>query len=193
MQEQFPFITEAEKTASNFFHTDRVSASELYTQMRKCVVELDILDKMRKAIYYENRQFESAGAEIPAALQREYPEGFDPHIIHGILGSACEGAEKLDLLVRVFDGEEFDPVNYCEEVGDGWFYDAIALVRLGITDPEVIMRAVIAKIQQARLKGSQTFDKGNFNERNLLTEREVLEEHLLPALANGKVRVRKDD
>lgn len=184
MQEQFDFIVEAEKTASPFFHIDKVPAGALYIAMRKAVRALDVVDRMRNAVFYESRDFDNV---VVTEFNREYPN-LDPHIIHGILGAACEGGEKLDLLVRTMDGEPFDAVNYGEEVGDGWWYDAIALSKCGYS-VEQIMKTTIEKI---RARTGDSFTKQGFNERDLLTERDTLENGLLPDKdADGRERVQK--
>lgn len=173
-QAKFDFMGEAVKTASPFFHTEKVDPSQLYYVMRQASRWLLTMDKMRKAIFYENREFNSAALDVSAGqiFERGYPEGLSPQIIHSILGSAGEAGEKLDLLIRTFDGEPFDEVNFVEEVGDGMWFDAIGLEQIG-QSVEGVQLTTIAKI---RKRSGEAFDKDSFNTRDLFAERAVLEE-----------------
>jgi len=172
-QGKFDFMAEAVKTASPHFHTEKVNPSELYYAMRQASRWLLIMDLMRKAIFYENREYDRH--HMPEAkelaFERSYPEGISPHIIHSILGSAGEAGEKLDLLIRTFDGEPFDEVNFVEEVGDGMWFDAIGLEQIG-QSVEGVQLTTIAKIRQ---RSGEAFDKDSFNTRDLFSERKVLE------------------
>lgn len=175
-QETFDFMAEAIKTSSPHFHKERVPATLLYRQTKKAIAELDKLDKMRKALFYDNREYEMSNED---KLMATHPDArsyealqLSSQIVHAIVGAACEGAEKLDLLIRAMDGEEFDLANYIEEVGDGMWFDAVGLSKLGFTIPEV-QRAVIRKIRQ---RTGGLFTKEGFNERDLAAERAILDD-----------------
>jgi hypothetical protein len=189
-QNAFDFITEAKKTASNKFHARLVEPAELYNAMKDAILALDKVDAMRKSLFYGRELPEFYRANLAIGTQ-EYPDTskVSPMLIHGILGAACEGGEKLDILVRCFDGEQFDRTNYIEECGDGFWFDAIGLDNQG-ADLEGTMKTCIAKL---RARSGAKFTELAFNERDLITEREVLEKNAMPDSRGDKVRVNKEE
>lgn len=94
-------------------------------------------------------------------------------LLHAALGLATEAGEILDALKKhMFYGKPLDEVNLKEELGDTSWYQAIAIDALG-TSLEDIQRVNIDKLKARYPDG---FDNEKAINRNLDTEREILEE-----------------
>lgn len=94
-------------------------------------------------------------------------------LIHAVFGMLTETGEFADnLKAHIFYGKPLDPVNLKEEIGDLFWYVAIALDELGETSfaPELV--ANTAKL--AKRYGSK-FDADKAVKRNLMAERKILE------------------
>jgi len=93
-------------------------------------------------------------------------------LLHASMGLVTEAGEFQDMLKKhIFYGRELDTINLKEEVGDLCWYCAIALNALG-SDFESVMQTNIDKLK-ARYPEKFTEDKAN--NRDLDTEREILE------------------
>jgi NTP pyrophosphatase (non-canonical NTP hydrolase) len=97
---------------------------------------------------------------------------------HAQLGIASEGGEIADQLKKsFFYGKTLDTVNLAEELGDLFWYMALAANELGI-DFDRIMEINIAKL--AKRYGDK-FSEVRAVTRNLDIEREILEGTMRPA------------
>jgi hypothetical protein len=104
--------------------------------------------------------------------ERESLPEVDPRIFHAIVGKVTESIELLELLYAViYEGQEFDRVNFAEELGDGFWYDAIGCDAAGLTFDE-IQQKVIAKL---KARYPQKFTSERAINRDLDTERSILE------------------
>jgi NTP pyrophosphatase (non-canonical NTP hydrolase) len=93
-------------------------------------------------------------------------------LIHAGFGKVTEAAEFIDQLKKtLFYGKPLDEINLLEEIGDGFWYDAIAVDELKSSFPEVYEK-IIAKLK-ARF-GEKFNEEGAIN-RNLKNERKILE------------------
>lgn len=94
-------------------------------------------------------------------------------ILHAAIGIATESGEFLDALKKhIFYGKPLDLVNLAEEVGDMFWYLAVAASALGHEDFNSIMETNIAKLRERYGDKFTEFDALN---RNLAAEREILE------------------
>lgn len=99
-------------------------------------------------------------------------------LLHSAMGLSTESGEFLDALKKyVFYGKELDLVNLKEEIGDIFWYCAIACDELGISFEEIQIM-VIAKLRK-RYKDKE-FASENAITRDLKIERESLEHCNLP-------------
>lgn len=179
MDKPFNYIAEANVTASNKFHGEKVPLHHFQAILLASIEIGKRLDAIKKSIFY-GRDFppaESYGVSfmdcnaLPPRL-----EGIDPHkaelIIHSILGKATESVELLELLNNVlFMGSQFDEINFVEEIGDGQWYDAIGLAAVDFTFDEC-QRRNIAKL---RARFPDKFTEYDANNRDLFAERKILE------------------
>lgn len=99
-------------------------------------------------------------------------ENGDDRLLHAGIGVATEGGEFLDALKKhLFYGKPLDRTNLKEEIGDLFWYLAIACDELGTTFEEV-QATNIAKLT-ARYPDKFTEDKAE--NRDLGAERKILE------------------
>ena len=95
-------------------------------------------------------------------------------LLHAGMGMATEAGEFLDALKKhIYYGRELDVVNLKEEMGDLFWYMAIACDQLGI-DFESLTDANIAKL---KTRYGEKFTSEGAEERNLRGERDTLENH----------------
>lgn len=185
MNKPFDYIAEANLTASNNFHGNLIPIGYLHTVVTNCIESLNRLDAIKKSLFYGRHtgEIEAVAAGTPENAFRvdcrELPLVMDPDnpargelLIHSIIGKATECGEQLELLADVlFKGVKFDEVNFIEEIGDGFWYDAIGLSQVNATFDEV-QRTNIAKL---RHRFPNKFTEYDANNRDLFGERQILE------------------
>lgn len=115
-------------------------------------------DKLRE--YPDPRMVEEARVAV-APISKDQP-GFmqTPHekaLLHALLGSFTEAVEKLELINGWLLGYGLDVTSAAEELGDGLFYDHIAIDLLELT-PELIKQINVDKLQD-RYKDGFTADE----------------------------------
>lgn len=93
------------------------------------------------------------------------------NVIHAIIGKATEAGELLEALSAAAEGEAFDAVNALEEVGDGFWYDALLLRAIGSNFGE----AQSVNIAKLRRRFPNAFTEFDANNRDLFEERKILE------------------
>jgi NTP pyrophosphatase (non-canonical NTP hydrolase) len=93
-------------------------------------------------------------------------------LLHAHLGISSEGGEVADQLKKwLFYGKELDTVNLAEEIGDLFWYCALACNELGI-DFESVMEQNIAKL---KARYGDKFSAQSALNRDLTKERALLE------------------
>jgi NTP pyrophosphatase (non-canonical NTP hydrolase) len=101
-------------------------------------------------------------------------------LLHAAMGLSTEANEFLDALKKwIFYGKELDEVNLAEELGDLFWYSAIAHDELGKSFEEI----QIAVIQKLRKRYAEKFNSEEAINRNLNEERTELEKNI--DLASG--------
>ena len=94
-------------------------------------------------------------------------------LLHAGIGMATEAGEFLDALKKhIFYGKELDRVNLKEEMGDLFWYLAIACDELDV-EFEPLMERNIAKL---KARYGEKFSESKAEKRDLATEREILEQ-----------------
>ena len=94
-------------------------------------------------------------------------------LLHAGIGMATEAGEFLDALKKhIFYGKELDRVNLKEEMGDLFWYLAIACDELDV-EFEPLMDRNIAKL---KARYGEKFSESKAEKRDLATEREILEQ-----------------
>jgi len=93
-------------------------------------------------------------------------------LLHAGMGMATETGEFVDALKKhVFYGREVDEVNLIEELGDLFWYLAVAADTLGVTFEDIQRR----NIDKLKVRYAEKFTETQAADRNLDAERSVLE------------------
>lgn len=101
-------------------------------------------------------------------------------LFHAQLGLSSEAGEIADQLKKhFFYGKPLDTVNLAEEIGDLFWYMALAANEVGISFDE-IMETNIAKLKK---RYGDKFSEQRAIKRNLYIERQILEGNMRPALS----------
>lgn len=94
------------------------------------------------------------------------------HLLHACMGMTTEVGEFVDTMKKyVFYGKQIDYVNLVEEVGDLFWYMALACNTLGVSFEEVTRK----NIEKLKARYGDKFTSEKAIHRNLNVEKEVLE------------------
>jgi hypothetical protein len=177
----FDYIAEAHLTASPHFYGDRVPLAHFGEVLQQAIDALNALDRIKKALFYgRDLGVTNVSGEVwqncnglPEWISNHPDEdGKARNIIHAIIGKATESGELLEALqATAIEGKPFDVANAGEEVGDGFWYDALLARACGLTF-EGIQRTNIAKL---RHRFPDRFTEYDANNRDLFGERRILE------------------
>lgn len=181
----FDYIEEAHVTASDKYYGDRIPLAYFAHVVGQAIDALSKLDEIKKALFYgreidvplaANGQPHAATlAKLPAWIAVDASDEAERNavnIIHGIIGKATEAGELLEALAATAnEGQPFDGVNAVEEVGDGFWYDALVLRALGSNFGE----AQTVNIAKLRHRFPNAFTEFDANNRDLFGERTILE------------------
>lgn len=178
----FDYIEEAHVTASDKYYGDRVPLAYFAHVVGQAVEALAKLDEVKKAVFYGREvnlpkpanegEHAATIAKLPQWISN-YPDNDAAavNIIHAIIGKATEAGELLEALAAVVEGQAFDETNALEEVGDGFWYDALLLRAIGSNFGE----AQSVNIAKLRRRFPNAFTEFDANNRDLFAEREILE------------------
>lgn len=175
----FDYIEEAHVTASDKYHGAQVSLSYFVGTVAEAIEALNRLDEIKKTLFY-GRDCGIPAPEVGAPTLANLPAWISDHpehdaaavnVIHAIIGKATEAGELLEALAAVANGEAFDAVNAIEEVGDGFWYDALLLRAIGSNFGE----AQSVNIAKLRRRFPNAFTEFDANNRDLFEERKILE------------------
>jgi NTP pyrophosphatase (non-canonical NTP hydrolase) len=176
------FIEDALKTCSPNWYGLKVAKAHFVHVLNDCIRAANQLDKIKKTLFYgrDNNLDPALGAahikNLPFMLGYDEP-AIAVDLIHGILGKFTEAGELLEALKKALNADEaLDFVNLEEEIGDGFWYDAIILNRTGGTFEEVQARI----IRKLKARFPDKFTNEDANERNLAAERAILEDKVEP-------------
>lgn len=176
--EAFKYQAEAQLTKSPQFHGHLVEKQFCIDTLIDIIKACQRLDVMKKALFYGKENPSVAPLHVRSAncnaLQLtnlgEGQNGID--ILHGIIGKVTEAGELAEALFdAVILNEPFDKTNCVEEVGDGFWYDAIILDAIGST----FQGAQRINIDKLRARFPNKFTEYDANNRNLDNERKILE------------------
>jgi len=93
-------------------------------------------------------------------------------LLHSAIGLSTEANEFLDMLKKhIYYGKELDLPNIKEEVGDGFWYSAIAIDVLKTTFDEVMS----VNIEKLKARYPEKFTSEKAMNRDLDKERKILE------------------
>lgn len=93
-------------------------------------------------------------------------------VLHAAMGLCTESAEVMDALKKtIFYGKPLDVVNVKEELGDVFWYLAIACDELGVSFEDIQRR----NIEKLKARYPEKFTPEKALNRDLETERKILE------------------
>lgn len=177
----FDYIEEAHVTASDKYHGAQVPLLYFVGTIAEAIEALNRLDEIKKTLFY-GRDCGVPAPEVGAPTLANLPAWISDHpehdaaavnVIHAIIGKATEAGELLEALhATAYRGETFDVANAGEEIGDGFWYDALLARACGLTF-DGIQRTNIAKL---RHRFPDHFTEYDANNRDLFGERRILEE-----------------
>ncbi|MFY0655356.1 MAG: hypothetical protein JXR12_01130 [Neptunomonas phycophila] len=186
----FKAYTDFCKTTESLPDTVDVNLSDFRLAMSVVAKGNELLDMIKKNAFYGkqfNRQkWQNIVGELNAAIGTgaeasrkalnhpvdPTPLEFDVRAAHAIIGINTEAGELVENMMEVvFDGKEFDAVNFGEEVGDLMWYTAVGLDATG-QDFDQCLATNKAKLEARYNKGK--FTSEDAITRDLDTEREIL-------------------
>lgn len=177
----FDYIEEAQVTLSTKWFGEYVGRTEMLATLDSAIRVLEKLDQIKKVLFYGRGLMDRQGniiVEPPEVFKTCSDFGgseFKETIIHGIIGKATEAGELLELLREWLKSDgELDVVNLREEVGDGFWYDAILAKACGFTFDE----AQQVNIEKLRARFPNAFETFDANNRDLKKERKILSKGL---------------
>lgn len=175
----FDYIAEAQQTKSSSFHGAMVSKQQFVDVIISAIKALQDLDAIKKALFY-GRDNVSLRAVKPgsydcnnlnmSAIHDGAHAGLD--ILHAIIGKATESGELLEALFdAAIYGKPLDRINIIEEVGDGFWYDAVLMHALDFN----FGQAQAINIEKLRARFPNKFTEYDAQNRDLNAERKILE------------------
>lgn len=166
------YIEDCHRTLSLQFEGANLKAEELLGTIQALIEHSNNLDYFKKALFYGKQTICLESAEHFGQSVNCQFGSINPVIIHGIIGKVTESIELLEALMNaVKTGQPLDLVNIKEEVGDGFWYDAILAKACGFT----FEQAQHANIAKLATRYPEKFTSELAENRDLKTEREVLE------------------
>lgn len=176
----FDYIEEAHVTASDKYYGKRIPLEHFSEVVGEAIAALNKLDTIKKALFYGRDTGIAPPANPNEATLEKAPYWISDNaeddakavnVIHAIIGKATEAGELLEALSKtIVEGEAFDAVNAIEEVGDGFWYDALLLKALGSNFGE----AQRVNIEKLRARFPNAFTEYDANNRDLFEERKIL-------------------
>lgn len=159
--------------------TNKVAFHNFINHLRYVVEALNELDKWKKYIMYgkdtavntDYKVKKSSGHELTSDNVTDLLDEKMVRTIHGVIGSATESSEMLEAILKYFDGNTFDEVNFIEEMADVNYYQNL-LCDVYNTDEDLVSMKWVRKLM-LRYPGKFTEDKAI--NRDLAAERKSLE------------------
>jgi len=163
------------------FHSDPEDdrESELRTVIEDFIKVGNQLDVLKKNKFYGrvkgHPKHVESGVEVRPSDSNFIKESEDEQLLHAIIGMATETVEMLEAIyASKWKGEEFDTVNFFEEMGDLEFYRSIPFNNLNWTEKGV-RDTNYFKLEKRYPVGYTDKDA---TERDLTSERTILEDGL---------------
>lgn len=165
------------RTASGNFYGEKIALDHFRDVIYKVIAICENMDAIKKSMFYGKDydikfdQSLSTLEHLPGWIQQDVSNENGIDILHGIIGKITEVGELAEILLDVCDGKRFDKINAIEEVGDGFWYDAILLNALESN----FVQAQAMNIAKLRSRYPEKFTEEKALSRNLKIEREILE------------------
>lgn len=170
---------EAQNTKSPQFYGERVARRVFIERMFAAIAALQKLDEIKKLLFYGKPvagvapdEFDATCMTLQLHNMHNTPEG-RIDLLHAIIGKATEAGELLEAVMKATaePGKPLDHTNIIEEIGDGFWYDAIALEAIYATFADAAER----NNRKLRTRFPNKFTEADAVNRDLFKEREQLE------------------
>ena len=190
------FVDAAQRTASPQFNKlTRIEQDYFITALRSAIQMGNVLDQFKKKIFY-NKPFKGELQEnidvwtrLDSIVNQDdviSEEVIPVKLFHGLLGIYTESVELLEILLKAIEeSQDIDKVNLLEELGDIKWYESEIWTWLWDNNHDTTeldcRNAVIAKL---KARYPEKFASNSAIERDLFSEREILENNLGQTNAN---------
>lgn len=175
------YIEQANRTASSSFHA-AVDKEDFLQTIEEAIDALQNLDLYKKYFFYGKKPADGvivttdcadcSMRDVPPLLQSG-DDSAGRNMLHGIIGMATEAGELLEALREaIVEKRNLDAVNVSEEIGDSFWYSAMLLRVAGKSFGDVQNQ----NISKLRARFPEKFTEELANNRDLKTERQVLED-----------------
>lgn len=186
-KQKLSYPQKASRTLSKEWFGKNLHSSYVLLTLAQAIAALQNLDKVKKQLYYgrdvgdvdySDTAISRMHGDQSADQFAKTPEARD--LLHAVIGKATEAGELLENVFelikedKTIDITKVDIPNIVEEVGDGFWYDAI-LCNLFDFSFEDAQEVNIDKLQSEFGRFAHGFSCEKANERNLEAEREILE------------------
>jgi NTP pyrophosphatase (non-canonical NTP hydrolase) len=181
MSEPFDYMSDAARTLSPQFYGDAIPFGLLEMAAVSAVDISESVDALKKWMFYGKRPEVVTAEHLSRWAERETivtrMSGVDQpcdmvDMLHAAIGMVTEAGELLDAVMgAIHDRKPLDLTNIREEIGDSFWYAAIALRAIG-SDFDDAQRVNIAKL---RARFPEKFTEEKANNRDLSAERAILE------------------
>jgi len=182
------YLKDSERTMAKFPHgmtMRKHRASDLAETITALMATCRVLDGFKKHLYYgKDFDFLEAmnecrdGNGLPEVSEnmieclRKLDER-ETDLLHAALGKLTEAGEVMENVFKYVTSpdQNYDHINTVEEVGDGWWYDAILLRDAN----ETFEGGMQKNIDKLRVRYPEKFDSTLAQNRDLEEERKTLE------------------
>lgn len=195
------YVQDAIRTESQI-ETVTADYDSLVAIMKTFVAAGNMLDDFKKNIFYGKpidqdkwdimlRMATSEAHHITADVDKielkKKPIKIDPRLLHALIGIATESTELIEAILTSFTlNKPIDQVNVLEEMGDIFWYSAIAIDATN-GNWDQILETNIAKLKH---RYPDKFTSENAINRDLVAEREILEKNEFSTEYLDKIRQR---
>lgn len=125
------------------------------------------LDKVKKIVFYNSKKYGNFKENV---YDLDTPKTVSDEnyirVFHSLLGLITESAELAEILIKMIENDEYDSVHISEEIGDLYWYIALVLDTIKVSENSV-KEANIAKL---KARYPEKFTEQNASERNIETE-----------------------
>jgi len=168
------YLEASARTASNQFHEELVDAAMLESTLHQAIAIGEQVDAIKKTLFYGKALPEGHPAQtLQGQTSNLQTSQLNADVLHSALGLYTEATELLEACLSTMQNEAFDEVNAFEECGDAEWYLAMLYRALGRTPEE----AKTANIEKLKARYPDKFATQQAVERDLETERQILENH----------------
>lgn len=172
------YVKLAIRTESSEAPESILQSLELAGLLERVLEVGEVADLFKKSTFYDgnldrlSEEDTNDLAFVAEAMGITYARAMNPRLLHAGLGMFTEAVEFLEALHKAsLNNEELDTANLAEELGDQFWYQAIAADELGTT----FEREQERNNEKLKIRFPAKFTQEDANNRDLDAERAVIE------------------